>query len=88
MSEAPPRVAFFGSPDFAVPVLDAIREQFEVVLVVAQPDKPVGRGLKLTPPPVAAHAAALGLPLAQPTAPEEQHRLSPRSSPRRGPMWP
>ncbi|WP_019009122.1 methionyl-tRNA formyltransferase [Deinococcus aquatilis] len=61
-----PRVAFFGSPAFALPVLDAIRAEFEVVLVVAQPDKPVGRGLKLTPPPVAAHAAALGLPLAQP----------------------
>ncbi|GGQ95718.1 methionyl-tRNA formyltransferase [Deinococcus ruber] len=67
MSEAPPRVAFFGSPEFAVPVLDAVRAHFEVVLVVAQPDKPVGRGLKLSAPPVAAHAAALGLPLAQPT---------------------
>ncbi|PTA67550.1 methionyl-tRNA formyltransferase [Deinococcus arcticus] len=61
-----PRVAFFGSPAFALPVLEAIRAQFEVVLVVAQPDKPVGRGLKLTPPPVAAHAAGLELPLAQP----------------------
>lgn len=63
---AAPRVAFFGSPAFAVPVLDAVRERFEVVLVVAQPDKPVGRGLKLTPPPVAARAAEVGLPLAQP----------------------
>ncbi len=61
-----PRVAFFGSPEFAVPVLDAVLEQFEVVLVVGQPDKPVGRGLKLTPPPLALHAAALELPLAQP----------------------
>lgn len=60
------KVAFFGSPAFALPVLEAIRQQFEVVLVVAQPDKPVGRGLKLTPPPVAARAAELGLPLAQP----------------------
>ncbi|MDP9765054.1 methionyl-tRNA formyltransferase [Deinococcus enclensis] len=60
------KVAFFGSPAFALPVLEAIREAFEVVLVVAQPDKPVGRGLKLTPPPVAARAAELGLPLAQP----------------------
>ena len=60
------RVAFFGSPAFALPVLEAVRAQFEVVLVVAQPDKPVGRGLKLTPPPVAARAAELGLPLAQP----------------------
>lgn len=64
---SPPRIAFFGSPAFALPVLEAIRAQFEVALVVAQPDKPVGRGLKLTPPPVAARAAELGLALAQPT---------------------
>ena len=61
-----PRVAFFGSPAFSLPVLEAIRERFEVVLVVAQPDKPVGRGLRLKAPPVAARAAELGLPLAQP----------------------
>ncbi len=60
------KVAFFGSPAFALPVLEAVRTQFEIVLVVAQPDKPVGRGLKLTPPPVATRAAELGLPLAQP----------------------
>ncbi|WP_119675105.1 methionyl-tRNA formyltransferase [Deinococcus sp. RM] len=66
MTGGGPRVAFFGSPAFALPVLDAIRDHFQVVLVVAQPDKPVGRGLKLTPPPVAARAAELGLPLAQP----------------------
>ncbi|MBB6098225.1 methionyl-tRNA formyltransferase [Deinobacterium chartae] len=60
------KVAFFGSPAFALPVLEAIRAAHDVVLVVAQPDKPVGRGLKLTPPPVAARAAELGLALAQP----------------------
>lgn len=59
-------MAFFGSPAFALPVFEAVRANFEVVLVVAQPDKPVGRGLKLTPPPVAARARELGLPLAQP----------------------
>lgn len=64
---APLKVAFFGSPEFAMPVLDAVLARFEVVLVVTQPDKPVGRGLRLTPPPLAAHAAGLGLPLAQPT---------------------
>ncbi len=62
-----PRVAFFGSPAFALPVLEAIRAQFEVVLVVTQPSKPAGRGLKLTPPAVAARALELGLPLEQPT---------------------
>ncbi len=60
------KLAFFGSPAFALPVLEALRSRFEVTLVVAQPDKPVGRGLKLTPPPVAARARELGLPLAQP----------------------
>ncbi len=63
---SPLKVAFFGSPAFALPVLEALRQAFDVVLVVAQPDKPVGRGLKLTPPPVAARATELGLPLAQP----------------------
>jgi methionyl-tRNA formyltransferase len=61
-----PRVAFFGSPEFALPVLTAILEHFEVVLVVTQPDKPSGRGMKLTPPAVAARALELGLKLAQP----------------------
>jgi methionyl-tRNA formyltransferase len=60
------RVAFFGSPEFALPVLAAILEHFEVVLVVTQPDKPSGRGMKLTPPAVAAKALELGLPLSQP----------------------
>ena len=60
------KIAFFGSPAFALPVLEALRERFEVVLVVAQPDKPAGRGLKLTPPAVAVRALELGLPLEQP----------------------
>jgi methionyl-tRNA formyltransferase len=61
-----PKVAFFGSPEFALPVLAAILEHFEVVLVVTQPDKPSGRGMKLSPPAVAAKATELGLPLSQP----------------------
>ncbi len=60
------KLAFFGSPAFALPVLEALRERFEIVLVVAQPDKPAGRGLKLTPPSVAVRALELGLPLEQP----------------------
>lgn len=63
------RVIFMGTPDFAVPTLDAIvAAGHEVVLVVAQPSRPVGRGRKLTAPPVAARATELGLPLAQPKA--------------------
>lgn len=60
------RVAFFGSPAFALPVLEAIVATFEVVLVVAQPDKPAGRGMRLTRPAVAAWALERGLPLEQP----------------------
>ena len=62
----PRKVAFFGSPAFALPVLEAILEHFEVVLTVAQPDKPAGRGNVLTPPAVAIYARAHGLALAQP----------------------
>lgn len=60
------RVALFGSPAFALPVLDALMARHEVALVVAQPDKPAGRGHKLTPPPVAVRAQELGVRLEQP----------------------
>jgi methionyl-tRNA formyltransferase len=63
------RVIFMGTPDFAVPTLEAIiAAGHEVVLVVAQPDKPAGRGKKLRAPPVAARARERGLSLAQPRA--------------------
>jgi methionyl-tRNA formyltransferase len=60
------RVAFFGSPGFAATALEALAKRHTVCLVVTQPDKPVGRGLKLAAPPAAAAARVLGLPLAQP----------------------
>ncbi|ADI14819.1 methionyl-tRNA formyltransferase [Truepera radiovictrix] len=60
------RVALFGSPAFALPTLEALLQRHEVALVVAQPDKPAGRGYKLTPPPVAQRARELGLRLEQP----------------------
>lgn len=60
------RVVFFGTPDFAVPALDACVREHEVVLVVAQPDKPAGRGMKMQAPAVAVRARELGLPLLQP----------------------
>jgi methionyl-tRNA formyltransferase len=63
------RVVFMGTPEFAVPTLSAIAGAgHEVVLVVAQPDAPAGRGHALRAPPVAELAKALGLPLAQPRA--------------------
>jgi methionyl-tRNA formyltransferase len=50
-----------------VPSLDALRDIAEVTAVVCQPDKPAGRGLTLTPPPVKVRALELGLPVVQPT---------------------
>ena len=58
---------FFGTPDFAVPSLDAVASEHEVALVVAQPDRPAGRGMKMQPPAVAVRARELGLPLLQPS---------------------
>jgi len=63
----PLRVAFFGSPEFALPSLEALLRRHDVVMVVAQPDKPAGRGMRRTAPPVAARARELGLELWQPT---------------------
>lgn len=61
------RVVFMGTPEFAVPSLQAIvNAGQEVPLVVTQPDKPAGRGLKLTPPPVKVAAQKLGLVVFQP----------------------
>ena len=60
------RLVFFGTPDFAVPTLEALAREHEVALVVAQPDKRAGRGLQLQSPAVARKANELGLRLAQP----------------------
>jgi len=60
------RLAFFGSPAWALPVLQALQRQHQVVLVVTQPDKPAGRGLQLTPCPVAQWAEAQGLRVEKP----------------------
>lgn len=63
------RVIFMGTPDFAVPCLDAVvHAGHEVVLVVSQPDRKSGRGQRLTSPPVAVRARELDLPVAQPKA--------------------
>ena len=60
------RAIFFGTPDFAVPSLRALSEVAEVTLVVTQPDRRAGRGMKLTPPAVKVAAEAMGLPVIQP----------------------
>jgi methionyl-tRNA formyltransferase len=61
------RIVFFGSPSFAVPTLEALRAAgHDVVLVVSQPGKPVGRKAELTDPPVATFAKSLGMHVFQP----------------------
>lgn len=47
-----PRIIFMGTPDFSLPVLKMLIENYQVVMVVTQMDKPVGRKQILTPPPV------------------------------------
>ena len=61
------QVVFFGTPEFAVPTLDALlRSRHTVVGVVTQPDRPRGRGQKTSPPPVKSRALKAGLPVLQP----------------------
>lgn len=60
------RIVFMGSPNFAVPSLDTLVEQFDVVGVITQPDRPSGRGRRLSHSRVKDRAIELGLCLFQP----------------------
>ena len=61
------RVVYAGTPDFAVPALEAlIASRHDVVAVYTQPDRPAGRGRKLRPGPVKSVALAHGIPVEQP----------------------
>ena len=60
------RVAFAGTPEFALPALAALQSHHEVIGVLTQPDRPSGRGRRLTASPVKVAAVAGQLPLAQP----------------------
>lgn len=69
------KVVFMGTPHFAVPVLESLLEtDVEVVLVVTQPDRPVGRKQKLTPPPVKQTAEKYGIPIFQPERMKEEYK--------------
>lgn len=61
-----PTVIFMGTPQFAVPSLRALAQGPYMITVVTQPDRPAGRGGKLTPPPVKVLADELGFPVLQP----------------------
>lgn len=61
------RIIFMGTPDFAVPSLQALVEAgYPVVAVVTAPDKPSGRGLQLKASPVKMYAQSQGIPVLQP----------------------
>lgn len=84
MSGSSMRLIFMGTPDFAVPTLEnLIRGPDQVAAVITRPDRPKGRGRKLTPPPVKTVAQSHGLKVLQPTKiktsefAEELRRLTP-----------
>jgi methionyl-tRNA formyltransferase len=64
------KVIFFGTPNFSVPTLDALyaMPDIQVAAVITQPDKPVGRGGIITPPPIKSRALSHGTPVFQPTS--------------------
>jgi len=77
----PFRIIFMGTPEFSVPALKALaaQEEYEIPLVVTQPDRPKGRGKKLSPSPVKQAAQELGIEVFQPerlNTPEGIARLS------------
>lgn len=59
------RLVYFGTAEFAVPALQRLAQS--VVLVVSQPDRPSGRGMRLSPSPVKQAALQLGLPVETPS---------------------
>jgi methionyl-tRNA formyltransferase len=62
-----PRIIFMGTPDFAVASLDALMQNgYQVMAVVTAPDKPAGRGMKMTEPAVKQYAVKAGVPVLQP----------------------
>ena len=62
------RVVFMGTPEFSVPVLEALARAHEVVCVYSQPPRPAGRGKKDRPSPVQAVAEELDLPVRHPVS--------------------
>lgn len=60
------KIIFMGTPDFSTKVLEMLIAEHNVIAVVTQPDRPVGRKRTLTPPPVKEVAVKHGLPVYQP----------------------
>ncbi|NMB03127.1 MAG: methionyl-tRNA formyltransferase [Tissierellia bacterium] len=60
------RLVFMGTPEYACPSLKKLHEKHDIVMVYSQPDRPSGRGHKMSPPPVKQLALELSLPVHQP----------------------
>ncbi|WP_071395385.1 methionyl-tRNA formyltransferase [Bacillus tuaregi] len=72
------KIVFMGTPDFSVPVLrQIIADGYQVIGVVTQPDRPVGRKKILTPPPVKVEAINQGIPVFQPEKIRRPEELQP-----------
>ena len=73
------KVLFYGTPEFAVPTLEALLERHDVIAVVTQPDRPAGRGQRVSASAVKQRAVAAGVPVLQPVRvrdPEWPERLA------------
>ncbi len=86
------KLAFLGSGAFGLPTLKALVQHHDVVLVVSQPDRPAGRGMKLTPTPISEFAAASlpGVPLHKPediNAPEALAAVREAAGPEKVDAW-
>jgi methionyl-tRNA formyltransferase len=62
------RIVFMGTPDFSVPILEALVAQHDVICVYSQPPRPAGRGKQDRPSPVQTRAMALGIETRHPTS--------------------
>jgi methionyl-tRNA formyltransferase len=62
------KIIFMGTPEFSVPILEALHQAHEIVAVYCQPPRPAGRGKADRPSPVQACAEALGLPVRHPVS--------------------
>lgn len=71
------KIVFMGTPDFAVPTLQALIDSGQLVGVVTQPDRPAGRGKSLRPPPVKEVAVAAGIPVYQPKSLRKESAAEP-----------
>lgn len=68
------KVVFMGTPEFAVPIVKLLNDNYEVVGVVTQPDKMVGRKKIMTPPPIKVVSEELGLKVFQPRHIKEEYQ--------------